>query len=80
MARRRKQELTEPYYVEHRFRCMTAEQIGLAQTLLVDEGWSKARVARRFRVSVSTIARVRRAIPHHLVAFKRGTRKLQAVG
>ena len=56
------------YYVPTTFRCLTDEQVGRMQHLMIDRKWSPARAAKKYRVSVSTAYRIRKAVPSDLIA------------
>jgi AraC-like DNA-binding protein len=64
--------LTDPYFIEHRFRCVTAEQIGTIQALALDDSkWTRERLARRFGISEATVAKIVKAVPRHLITVHR---------
>lgn len=74
--RKHKPGLTGSYYIEHRFRCLTEDEIGLIQALALDDPkWTRERLAKRYHVSINTIHKVVRAIPAQFVTVRRRAAK-----
>jgi hypothetical protein len=74
---KRNKGLSRPYLIERRFRCVDDSKIGMIQHLWLDERWTQAALARKFKVSTTTIGAVCRAIPARFLVPKPAATKLR---
>ena len=57
------------YYQPRRFRCLTDDQVGQIQHLVIDLGEKAKDVARQFGVSIGTVYTAKACVPEDLLTF-----------